>query len=341
MKTTLKTLTLAVLMVALVAVSGLDQGTFPNSPTRTTLGAALGAGTQTTLVTVASTTGITASTASVQTFIMVEQEIMRVRTVNSSTVLTVVRAISGDAVAHVSGRSVTYGPGGGTWSTSGDSNGVFLTSGKARPSGTCTRTKNQYLPLFASNEPYRTYDCLGGYWVEGSMPNAPDATPLVLACNVPIGSVAYGSLGTTTTDVSGTEWSSSIMVPKTGWITGIQILQGNTAGTDSIVAILRDSAGNLLANSSSTGTALSGADTFLSLAFTSPRFVVAAPGGTRYFIGVQGNGSATGAIRTIATNTFRDVVTTSVTGTAGVIPATYAVPTTFTATKGPIGCLYY
>lgn len=150
--------------------------------------------------------------------------------------------------------------------------------------------------------------------------------------NISIGSVAYGSLGTNTTDINGQFWITDIWVPAAKTITKIGVLQGATATTDNILAALYDANGILLGNSATAGSLLSGASTFKELVLLSSVQVY----GGQYFVGVQGNGTAAGAIRTVAASTFVDVLSGTAAGTFGTVPATITVPTTFTADVGPI-----
>jgi hypothetical protein len=159
--------------------------------------------------------------------------------------------------------------------------------------------------------------------------------------NIAVGSVAFGSLGTNTTDVAGQFWLTDILVPYNRTITKVGVLQGGTATTDNILVAIWDSFGNLVASSAVAGSVLSGANTFQELTL-----VLNAAGATitsvkllgpqRYFIGVQGNGTAAGAIRTVAASTFVDVLGATLAGTFGTIPASITVPTTFTANNAPI-----
>ncbi len=340
MKNTLKTLTLAVLLIALCVSPSLAQSI--GAPTSTTTAAAINPGTDNTIVTVASTTGMTASTNSVQTFILINRELMRVRTVQSSTVLIVARAIDGPAVGHASGARVTYGPGGGTWSTgtsgvASGSNAVFLTSG-VKPTGSCTRANNQYLPLISVSNPSATYDCDGGVWVQGNLPNDPtNPITLVGQCTVPIGSVAYGSMGTDTTTSATAELTASIFVPMTFWSTGATNLNGSAVNTGSKkVFVLRDNSGIAIANTALAGTAATGNDAFQAIAWTAPRLVV---GPARYFVAIQDDTADVAGVRTIAAATFNNVVTVSNTSVFGTVPLE-TMPSTFTADVGPIMCLY-
>jgi hypothetical protein len=162
--------------------------------------------------------------------------------------------------------------------------------------------------------------------------NLPPASNRLAFPNITIGSVAYGSLGTNTTDVNGQLWITDVWVPGPKAITKIGVLQGGTATTDNIMVMLYDVNGILLGNSATAGSLLSGASTFKELSLLATVQVY----GGQYFVAVQGNGTAAGAIRTVATNTFTDVLSTTAAGTFGTVPATITVPTTFTADLAPI-----
>lgn len=155
--------------------------------------------------------------------------------------------------------------------------------------------------------------------------------------NIPIGSVAYASVGTNTTDAIQL-WMTDIFVPANQTISTIGVLQGGTAGTDKILVTIYDLGGNLIANSATAGVSLSGANTFLELVLLTPTLL---KGPSYYFIGVQGNGTAAGAIQTIPASTFVGVRANSVTaGSFGTLPSPISVPTSFVATKGPIVYMY-
>lgn len=151
--------------------------------------------------------------------------------------------------------------------------------------------------------------------------------------NVPIGSVAYASVGTNTTDIAGQLWITEIFVPYNFVVSSIGFLQGGTATTDNTLVALFDSGGNLLATSNLSGAVLSGANTFQEQALTA---VVQLYGPAKYYIAVQGNGTAAGAIQTIPTSTFVGVMTKVLSGAFGTVPANIVVPTTFAAGSGPI-----
>lgn len=152
--------------------------------------------------------------------------------------------------------------------------------------------------------------------------------------SVPIGSVAYGSVGTNTAMVAGSIYWAEVFIPRTVTLTGGAVLNGATVGTDKGIVALYDTGGALVANSAVAGATTSGANAFQTYAFTST--VSVEPG--RYWIAYQPNGT-TDTIRTIAVSTFIDALTASATGTFGTLTA-LTVPTTITADKGPVGYLY-
>lgn len=161
-----------------------------------------------------------------------------------------------------------------------------------------------------------------------SVPQGPRILP-----NVPIN--AFASLGTNTTRTAGTMYFSEIYVPHYNLWTGIGFLNGATVGTDNLMVMLYSSDGRLIANSAVAGELSAGANAFQNIAFTSTVYL--APG--RYFGAVQGAGT-TATIRTQAATMGGNMMTGSVAGTFGTVPATITVPTTFTADVGPIFRLY-
>jgi hypothetical protein len=151
--------------------------------------------------------------------------------------------------------------------------------------------------------------------------------------NVPIGSVAYASVGTNTTDIAGQLWITDIIVPNNMVCSTIGFLQGGTATTDNTLLAIFDAGGNRLGTSALAGVVLATANTFQEQALLAP---VQLFGGNRYYVAVQGNGTAAGAIQTIPTLTFVGVLAGSLAGAFGTVPQNIVVPTTFTAGKGPI-----
>ncbi len=350
---TLKMFLIAMVLALAATPSRLDAqtqcGAGVSGCAITTTSAAQSAGPTNKFLTVSSATGITASTSggfNVNTgsggeqYCLVDRELEKVVSI-SSTTLTVIRASASTlATGHVSGARVICGPGGGNWNQAG-SFGVFMTGNGAPPSGSCTRSKSTFLPIFQLANPVATgfeYDCLGGRWVQGTIPDGSAVQPaLIKVCTVPIGSVAYGSFGTSTTASATVEYTANVFVPQTMLATGITNLNGSAVDTGSKkIVILHDMAGNLIANSATAGTAATGNDAFQAIPFTATLLVT---GPAWYFVGLQDDTADANGIRTIATATFNNVIAagpTSVFGTVGSITA----PTTFTADVGPIACLY-
>jgi hypothetical protein len=153
------------------------------------------------------------------------------------------------------------------------------------------------------------------------------------ASNIPIGSVAYASVGSNTTDIAGQLWLTDIIPPNDQVVGTIGFLQGGTATTDNFLVAIFDAAGNRLGTSNLAGVVLSGASSFQEQALLAP---VQVRGGQRYFVAVQGNGTAAGAIQTIPTATFVGVRAGVLSGAFGTVPAVINPPTTFTAGSGPI-----
>lgn len=297
----------------------------------TTLGAAQTGGRQDQMLTVAST-----SNMAVGGFVLVDSlEMERILVVVSSTVLTVQRDQGGFLTSHANGANVFYGLPGTYNNLSGNTNGTFIS---VAPQGKCTRgaATTTNLPVFSQDKTSSQYvpsDCVGGVWRTGT-PYHVSLAPVRL-CTEPIGSVAYASVGTSTATVAGTIYVSSIQIDKTRLVTGVSILNGATVGTDNLLGALYSNSGELLGSSALAGILSAGASAFQDLVFISPKLIV---GPARYYVAMQGNGT-TATIRLMAASTFVDVLADSRTGTFGTLPA-ITVPTTFTATKAPVACLY-
>lgn len=161
------------------------------------------------------------------------------------------------------------------------------------------------------------------------------ATGRLRYSTVPIGSVAYGSMGTDSVQVAGSIYVADMAIPRTMTITGIGVLNGSTVGTDKVIYGLYADTGLLLATTALAGTTTSGANAFQEIALTAPIIV---RGPARFAIVVQFNGT-TDKLRKIAASTFIDVMTQSQTGTFGTIPS-IAYSDTFTANVGPIAYVY-
>jgi hypothetical protein len=185
-----------------------------------------------------------------------------------------------------------------------------------------------------------------GRMVIGQLPiGSPTVTGGQLSVgNVDVGGIAYSSLGTNTTDIAGQWWITDILVPLNRVLTNISVMAGGTATTDNIMVAIWDAKGNLLASSAIAGQVLSGANTFQVVPLALNAAAAAATtlqlyGPQQYYVGVQGNGTAAGAIQTIPASSWNNVCCGSVAGTFGTVPKTITLPATFTAAKGPIVAL--
>lgn len=153
--------------------------------------------------------------------------------------------------------------------------------------------------------------------------------------NMPLGTAALTAAGASSVHVAGTMNISEIYIPHWNTWKGAAVLNGTVVGTDNMLVALYSSSGALLANSAVAGTLSAGASTFQNRDFLTP--VTLAPG--RYFIGVQSNGTTATSNKFVAANGV-NVLTTSVAGTFGTVPATITVPTTFTTAVGCVAQLY-
>lgn len=179
-------------------------------------------------------------------------------------------------------------------------------------------------PATTSNDPSRPFS--GALF---AMPNGSPAPAM--------GPVPLSGTNSSAVPVAGTIYFSMVDVEFARPATGIVLLLGSVTGTDKIIVALYDFDGNLIANSATAGTTTGTASLLQSLPFVTP---VQLRGQTSYFIAVQSNGT---------TDTFQKYITGqvptnyqagSITGTFGTIPATLALPGTFTTAKGPIGGIY-
>lgn len=172
----------------------------------------------------------------------------------------------------------------------------------------------------------------------GQVPNFGYGVPTVpqgptIVTTIPL--TSFASAGTSTAQVAGTLNISEIYVPVLNTFKGIAILNGVTVGTDNLLVALYSTNGTLLATSALAGALSAGANAFQNFNFLTP--FTAIPG--RYFVAVQGNGT-TATTRRLKAADSPNVLTTSVAGTFGTLPATITVPTTFTDVVGPIAQLY-
>jgi hypothetical protein len=175
---------------------------------------------------------------------------------------------------------------------------------------------------------------VGIYPVSGiSAPTVRQAPLRVLTYGSPF--VAFASAGTSAVHVAGSWYRGEIFVPALASFTGLSVLNGATAGTDNMMVAVYDAAGNRIANSAVAGVLSANANTFQDVAFIAP--VLLPPG--RYFVGVQFNGT-TATTRRQAAADGGFAACSIVAGTFGTVPASFTVPTTFTAAASPIATLY-
>lgn len=153
--------------------------------------------------------------------------------------------------------------------------------------------------------------------------------------NIPLGPVALASIGTNTADIAGQFWITEVFVPATKTVTKIGFLHGGTATTDNCLVALWNPNGTKLTTSALAGVTLSTANVFEEQALLASQTL---PGPAVYYVGVQCNGTAAGAIQTVSAvyNTIRTGVLGGSFGTVGDITP----PTTFTTANAPVIYLF-
>jgi hypothetical protein len=161
--------------------------------------------------------------------------------------------------------------------------------------------------------------------------------------NIPIGGAALTGFETNGVVQTGFAINvSEIFVPHWNTWTGAGVLNGTVVGTDTLVAWLFNSEGDMLAYSAIAGTTSAGASVFQKLPFTAP--ITLSPG--RYFVGIQASG-ATATIRHVLAAFGAEPRSGIVAATASFAAsltalqaAAITVPTTFTTAQAPIMQLY-
>jgi hypothetical protein len=172
------------------------------------------------------------------------------------------------------------------------------------------------------------------------IPQGGQGTPLVLQGpsilpNVSLGTAALTAVGTSSVNTTGAICLTEIYIPHWNTWKGLAVLNGTVANTDAVLVALYGNDGKLLANSAIAGTTASGASSFQNRDFLVP--VTLAPG--RYFGAYQSAGATATTNRPVAANGV-NLLTGSIAGTFGVVPATVTVPTTFTTAQGFFFQLY-
>lgn len=294
---------------------------------------------------VASTSGMTASATGAATFIVVGYETMNLTAIPASGTVTVRRTGPGNPVRHAAGEYVYYGTT-ATWApsqTGSPTSGVFL-SEATRPSGSCTRTSQGFLPLINPGR-RSAYDCLGGKWVEGTLPD--DRPALTRACNTANTGAAYFVNGTLTTasfslgvstvpGTSGNMYISSIFIPTTRVVTGMSILNGSAVGTSLTLNTFYDATGTVLARSNTAGVSGGTVNTYWDIPFGTAILVV---GPARYNFGASSVGGTGAYLLMGAAGALGDVAGRMTAGTFGTTPS-LTITTAFTSAQVPQGCSF-
>jgi hypothetical protein len=151
---------------------------------------------------------------------------------------------------------------------------------------------------------------------------------------------AAANSGTDTTPADGTQFVTSLFIPVDKTLTGAAYLIGSVGGTNKVYAVLYNSAGTNVANSSLTGggATVGTTATVQTLAFTS---AYAAKGPGLFYVGISINGT-TARLQTVPVGTQSGILAGSVSQTQGTTPTVAAItaPTTFTADKAPVAFVY-
>ena len=140
--------------------------------------------------------------------------------------------------------------------------------------------------------------------------------------------------GTNVTMVAGTIYWAAVFIPMNVTLTGIIFTIGTTGGTDKWIGALYNSAGTLVANSTTAGTTVGTASTKQKLAFTG---TYNALGPSVYYIALQSNGTT--AKMLALGNVTEGFVTGSVAGTFGTLPS-ITPGSTYTSAIGPFASTY-
>lgn len=205
----------------------------------------------------------------------------------------------------------------------------FLSTKTSDPTGSCTRTQLQVLPVINAVTGNST-DCLGGKWVSGPRTVLP---PWRVTFPDP-GGVLYTGINTNGTAVGATTlYCSEFNLKTSKLLTGLEVLNGTTVTGNARYVILYDSAGNALANSALAGQASVTASVYEQYAFTKAWY---ATGPAQYFGCLQDNAGGSTTVRMSVTGQADQMLTKGQTGaTFGTVP-TLTVPTTYTTAVGPL-----
>lgn len=365
MRKILHILTLAAVMLMVAQMAAFGQAS--TAPTSTTLASAV-TDARANRISVSSATGFVASTGNLDYGVFVEHEFMRITAV-SGTIISVQRGQANTvATSHKSGARVWVGQYGNSPSSGTATGGPFVLN---RLEGSCTSTAYTYLPIIQVNANaiggQGMYNCNNGQWVWQTllddygvgmtrfcMPDGLNALGLLTSFG---DTAAPFVVGNNQTPVAGTLYYGTVWVPQTTLLTGISILNGTVASTDSYVAMLFRADGTPLANTALAGITASGIGRFQDLAFTGTYM---ATGPARYWIGIQSAGTTlrfrninlTPGATTAGLGAFYGMLGSSLTMVYGSIPsalatggtapntAATALPTTLINATAPVACGY-
>ena len=314
-------------VMALGGVSAFAQ----TQPTRTTITAAIGtiASGQTTTISVSSTTGMTASTNTAQTFGMIDKEIVRIVSLSP---FVIARGQQGTKVsAHVNGSEFIYGTTGAWSNNSGNAYGVFI---REQPVGSCTRSNQQFLPVFNPNDGNdgAAYNCLVGQWVRQTLPKLPLQTGGRICTVDNLTVLPVDKISGT----AGNFYLVSKFVPETRYVTSMYPMWGVTVGSATgFLAGVMEPGGSVIFNTTTAGTASGTASTFQAIAVGTNGYLT---GPATYWFFVQGKGTTDGiGVTSINTGSF-SALSAGTFGTLGSLTSA-SITTVFTAgVTSPIVC---
>jgi len=206
---------------------------------------------------------------------------------------------------------------------------------KTIASGTSTSSNNVVQASFTDGGSgiYRVY-CLA--YTSGTITVAIASGAASINIHGPRWSPAALTTGTSTTPGATTVYLTPIYVIAPCVLTGVAISNGETVGTDKYIAAIFDATGAPLGYSALAGTTTSGDDVFQTLALTASLPIVAPQliyvglyvnGTTDRFRSIPAAGAQAGYCGSVGSQTFGTV-------------ANVALPTTFTADKGPVCYVY-
>jgi hypothetical protein len=317
------------------------------STTNTTLTAAVSAGTGFNNAGVewclASATGVVVPSLASGTsgsILLADREAVQVLSQGATSLcFNVQRGIFGTSAnaSHSTGATVWVGaPAIGTGDTSRPFAGGVFTA--AWPSGSCVRSAQYSLPMiFTGSAGTDTpagalLDCVAGIWVSAP-PQINTVNPHSAFTTIsPPNAIAANS----TTDVSGTVFFSQMIIPAPSVLTGACLLNGATVGTDKRIFVLWDAAGNVVANTTTSGATTATASKYQCVNFNS---TVRVYGPMTYYIGIQSNGTTDTYLTYAANSAPNNYGTGTKAGAFGTVPG-ITPSLTFTANQGPIMMVY-